>query len=173
MTRGCRSGCGRPRLCRRWSWGWCWRNRRTRRWLHYNWTGHRRNLRWLRRWNDDRLRNNWRRKRDHRLCFDDARWRRNSPAWLGNNRSRGRRNHRKRWWRSYHDRLHASRSGGRVFRRLIRNCLLLGLYLGFGGGAKMLAHPNRRFYLDRAGMRFFLGNAGFGQIVNNGLCLDL
>jgi hypothetical protein len=50
---------------------------------------------------------------------------------------------------------------------------LLGLNLGFGGGAKMLAHLHSGFYLDRAGMRFFLGNAGFGQIVDDGLCLDL
>jgi hypothetical protein len=69
--------------------------------------------------------------------------------------------------------LHASRSGGCIFRRFIRYCLLFGLCLCFGDCAKVLAHLYRGFYLDRAGMRLFLGNAGFGQIVNDGLCLDL
>jgi hypothetical protein len=50
---------------------------------------------------------------------------------------------------------------------------LFRLHFGFGDGAKMLAHSYGGFYIDRAGMRFFLGNAGFGQIVNDGLCLDL
>ena len=39
--------------------------------------------------------------------------------------------------------------------------------------AKMLAHFYRGCDLDRTGMRLFLGDAGFGQIVNDGLCLDL
>jgi len=37
----------------------------------------------------------------------------------------------------------------------------------------MLAHLYSGFYIDRAGMRFLFSNAGFGQIVNDGLCLDL
>jgi hypothetical protein len=176
MTRSRRSGCRRPRLCRSrsWRWRWRWRNRRTRRWPDNNWAGHGRNLRRLRGWNDDRLWNNWGRRRHCGLCFDGARRRHGRAARLGSNRSGRRRNYwRWRRWGSYHGRLHASRSGGRVFRRLIRDCLLLGLYLGFSGGAKMLAHLHGSFYLDRAGMRFFLGNAGFGQIVDDGLCLDL
>jgi hypothetical protein len=47
------------------------------------------------------------------------------------------------------------------------------LCFGFRDGAKMLAHPDCGFHIDRAGMRFFLGNAGVGQIVDDGLCLDL
>jgi hypothetical protein len=39
--------------------------------------------------------------------------------------------------------------------------------------AKMLAHPYRRGYFNRAGVRFFLGDASFGQIVDDRLCLDL
>jgi hypothetical protein len=175
MARSRRSGCGRPWLChsRRLRWRWRRRNRWPRRRLDHNWAGHGSNLRWLRRWNDDRLWNNWRRRRHHGPCFDGARRRRDRAARLGSNRS-GRWNHRcSRRRGSNHSRLHASRSGGCVFRSLIRNSLLFGLDFGFGGGAEMLAHLHRGFYLDRAGMRFFLGNAGFGQIVDDGLCLDL
>jgi hypothetical protein len=75
--------------------------------------------------------------------------------------------------RSYGGGLYARRSGGCVFRRLISYGLLFGFRLRFGEGAKMLAHLYRGFYLDRAGMRFFLGNAGLGQIVDDGLGLDL
>jgi hypothetical protein len=82
------------------------------------------------------------------------------------NRSRGRRSGNRGG-------LHASRSGGCVFRCLIRYCFLFGCYFRFGQRAKVLAHLYRGFYLDRAGVRLLLGNAGFGQIVNDGLCLDL
>jgi hypothetical protein len=37
----------------------------------------------------------------------------------------------------------------------------------------MLANLYSGFYLNRAGVRFLLGNAGFRQIVDDGLCLDL
>jgi hypothetical protein len=50
---------------------------------------------------------------------------------------------------------------------------LFGRRFRVGECAKMFAHFYRGFYFDRAGMRLFLGNAGFGQIVNDGLCLDL
>jgi hypothetical protein len=50
---------------------------------------------------------------------------------------------------------------------------LFGLRFRFREPAKIFAHFDRGFYLDGAGMRFFLGNAGLGQIVNDGLCLDL
>ncbi len=68
---------------------------------------------------------------------------------------------------------HASRSGGCVFRCFIRYCFLFGRCFLFGECAKVIAHFYRGFYLNRAGMRLLLGNAGFGQIVNDGLCLDL
>jgi len=75
--------------------------------------------------------------------------------------------------RGNHGGLHASRSGGCVLRRFIRYCFLFGRCFLFCECAKVFAHFYRGFYLDRTGMRFFLGNAGFGQIVNDGLCLDL
>jgi hypothetical protein len=82
-------------------------------------------------------------------------------------RNRGRRRRRDRGG------LHASRSGGCVFGCFIRYRFLFRRYFRVGQGAKMFAHLYRGFYLDRAGMRLLLGNAGFGQIVNDGLCLDL
>jgi hypothetical protein len=94
-------------------------------------------------------------------------------ARLGYNRRGRRRNHGRRWRRSNHGGLHASRFGGSFFRSLIRNCLLLGLYFRLGGCAKVLAHSYSGLHFDRAGMRFFLGNAGFRQIVDDGFCLDL
>jgi hypothetical protein len=80
-------------------------------------------------------------------------------------------NHGSGWRRSDRGGLHASRSGGRILGNLIRYGFLFGLRLGFGDRAKMLAHLYRGFHLDRAGVRFLLGDAGFGQIVNDGLCL--
>jgi hypothetical protein len=96
---------------------------------------------------------------------------RSRAARLGNNRSGGRRNHGRRW--SYYSGFHASRSGGCFFRRLIRYRLLFGLCLCVGDCAKVLAHLYRGGHFYRARMRFLLGNAGFGQIVDDGLCLDL
>jgi hypothetical protein len=43
----------------------------------------------------------------------------------------------------------------------------------FGERAKVFAHFYRGFYFDRTGVRFFLGNAGLGQIIDDGLGLDL
>ena len=168
------SGCTRGRLrCRRWG---MWRssgNMWTRRRLGDDWAWRRRNLCGLNMWNDHRLRNcRWRRSYFSGLCFDSARGRRYRAAWLGNNRSGWRRNHRRRR-RSYHSGLHACCSGGRFFRCLIRYYLLFGLCFRVGDCAKVLAHLYRSFYLNRAGMRFFLGNSGFGQIVDDGFCLDL
>ena len=117
---------------------------------------------------------NYRRWRwsDCGLCFHGGRSRRGSPDRLGNNGS-GRRRNRRRRWRRDHGRLHAGGSGSRIFRNLIRYRLLFGLDFGFGDGAKMLAHLYRGFHFNRTGMRFLLGDSGFGQIVNDGLCLDL
>jgi hypothetical protein len=75
--------------------------------------------------------------------------------------------------RSNHRGLHASRFGGCFFRCFIRYGFLFRRGFCFGERVKMFTHLYRGFYVDRAGMRFFLGNAGFGQIVNDGLCLDL
>jgi hypothetical protein len=47
---------------------------------------------------------------------------------------------------------------------------LFGVCFRLGHGAKMIAHLYRGFHLNRAGVRFFLGNAGFRQIVNDGFC---
>ena len=150
---------------------WHRRNGWTRRWLGSDWAWRRRNLCGLRGWNDHRLRNCRRRESRCGLRFDGARWRHGRVARLGNRRSR--RDHR-RWWRRSHDgRLHASSSGGCVFRRLVRYRLLFCLRFCFGDCAKVLAHFYRGGHFNRAGMRFFLGNAGFGQIINDGLCLDL
>jgi hypothetical protein len=172
MARGCRRCCGWPRSCSRRSLHGRWRNRWTRR-LGYDRAGRGRNLRGLGRWNDDRLWNNWRRRSLRGLGFHGARCRHGRAARLGNSRSGGRRNHESSRQRSCHRRLHTSCSGSCVLRRLIRYCLLFGLRFGFGDGAKMLAHLYCGFHLDRTGMRFFLGDAGFGQIINDGLCLDL
>jgi hypothetical protein len=173
MASGCRRGRVRFRS-RRWSmWSRC-RNMWTRRRLGDYGTWRRRNLCGLNRWNDHRLRNCRRRRSHHSgLCFDGAHGRRYWAAWLGNNRSGWRRNHRRRRRRSYHSGLHASSSGGRLFRSLVRYCLLFGLCFRVGDRTKVLAHPYSGFYLNRAGMRFFLGNSGLGQIVNDGFCLDL
>jgi hypothetical protein len=45
--------------------------------------------------------------------------------------------------------------------------------IGFGDGTKMFAHFYRGGYFNGTGMRFFLGYASLGQIVNNRFCLDL
>jgi hypothetical protein len=42
-----------------------------------------------------------------------------------------------------------------------------------GERAKVIAHSYSSFFLNRAGVRLFLGNSGVGQIVNDGFCLDL
>ncbi len=167
MARRHRRGCGRLRGSRR-SLRWRRRNMWTRRRLGCNdraWRGT--DLCGLRGRNDRRLWNRWGRSRRCGFCFDGACRRRGRAARLGNNRSGW------RWRRSYSCGLHASRSGGCIFRCLIRYCFLFGLCLRVGDCAKVLAHFYRGGYFNRAGMRFFLGNAGFGQIVDDGLCLNL
>ncbi len=172
MARGHRSGCRRFRGSRRSLRGRS-RNRCARRRLGNGRAWRRRTFRGLRRWNDRWLWNHWGRSRRRGFCFDGARGRRGRANRLGNYRCGGRRNHGRRRRRSDRSGLHASRSGGCIFRGFIRYCFLFGLCLCFGECAKVFAHLYRGFYLDRTGMRFFLGNAGFGQIVNDGLCLDL
>jgi hypothetical protein len=174
----CRRGRGRLRRGR--SLRWRWRNRWTRRhnrwtyrWLGNDWGWRGRNLCGLRRWNDHRLRNCGRRRSRHRPGFDGARRRSGRADWFGNNRSGRRRNHGRRRRRSHHSGLHASRSGSCFFSCLIRYGLLFGLCFRIGDRAKVLAHLYCGFYFNRTGMRLFLGNSGFGQIVNDGLCLDL
>ena len=169
MARGHRR---RSRRFRSGSWRWHWRNRWTHRRLGNDWAWRGRNLCGLRRRDDHRLRNRGRRGSRRGLCFDGACRRSGRPARHRNNRSRGCRN-RGRRRSSYHGRLHPRRSGGRIFRCLFRYGLLFGLCLCISEGAKVFAHLDCGRYLNRAGMRFFLGDAGFGQIVDDGLCLDL
>ena len=171
MARGPRRGCGRLRS----SGSLLWRRRNgwTRRRPGNNRAWHRRNLCRLGRRNDHRLRNCRSRRRHRGLGFDGARRRRDRAARLGNNGSGRWRNHGRRRRRSYHGGLHASRSGGGFFRSFIRYRFLFGLCLRFGNFAKVLAHFYRGGYINRAGVCFFLGNPGFGQIVDDGLCLDL
>jgi len=153
---------------------WRRRNRRTRRRLGNGWARRRRTLRGLRRRNDRRLWNGWGRSR---CCcgfrFDGARRRRGRTDRFGKYWSGWMRNGRRSRRSSNRGGLHASRSGGCVFRCLIRYRFLFGRRFLFGERAKVFTHLYRGFYLDRTRMRFFLGNAGFGQIVDDGLCLDL
>jgi hypothetical protein len=109
------------------------------------------------------------------LGFDRSRRRRGRFCWLGNRRGRcGRgRNRSGRHRRRDHGGLHARRSSGRFFGRLVRYRFLFFRSLGFGDGAKMLAHPYRGFHFNRTGVRLFLGDSGFRQIINNCLGLDL
>ena len=171
MARGRRHRCGRLRSSR--SLRRRRRNMCARRRLGNNraWRG--RNLWGLSGWNDHRLWNYWSRSWRRWFCFDGARRRRGRMARLGNNRSGRRRDHGRRRGRSYHSGLHASRSGGGFFRCLVRYRLLFSLCFRIGKCAEVFAHLYRGFYLNRAGMRLFLGNPGFGQIVDDGLCLDL
>lgn len=152
------------------------RNSRPHRWLGrfgYNRAWRRRNLGWLRGRNGRWLGNRGRRSCRRWLCFDGAGMRRGRAAGLGNNGCVGRRNRCRRWCGRGCSGLHARCSGGCVFRGLIRYGFLFRLGFRFGEGVKMLAHFYSGFYIDRAGMRFFLGNAGLGQIINDGLGLDL
>ena len=135
------------------------------------WRG--RNLGWLRGRNGYGLGNRNRRSCRRGLCFDCAGMGRGRAAWLGDNGCVGRWNHCRRWRGRRRRGLHARCSGGRVFRGFIRYGLLFRLGFRFGQGAKMLAHFYSGFHFDRTGMRFFLGNAGLGQIINDGLGLDL
>ena len=172
MARGHRCGCGRLRGCRR-SLRWRSRNRRTRRRLGNGWAWRWRTLRGLRGWNDRRPWNGWSRSRRCGFSFDRACRRRCRTARFGDSRSGWMRNRWRSRRRSDCGGLHASRSGGCFFRCFIRYCFLFGRCFLFGECAKVIAHFYRGFYLNRAGMRLLLGDAGFGQIVNDDLCLDL
>jgi hypothetical protein len=163
--RGCRSLRRRPRR-NSWTSGRFCRLDDSRAWR-------RRNLRGLYRWNGRRLRNRngWSRRR--RLCFDGAGRRRGRAARHGNNRSGRRWNRGRRRRRSYGSGFHTGRSCGCFLRRFIRYGLLFRSRFRIRERTKMLAHLDRGLYFDRTGMRFFLGNAGLGQIVDDGLGLYL
>jgi len=169
---------------------WCWSrgSGRTHRRLGCNRTRRSRNLCRFSRRNYSWLCNNCRRcrrrsgSRRHGFCFHRSRWRRSGPDRRGHNRSRRRCSHgmRRRGWcsgsrgrSSRYSRLHARRSGSGFFRCLFRSRLLFRFRFRIGQSAEMFAHSYSGLYLNRAGMRFFLGNSGFGQIVDDGFCLDL
>ena len=156
--------------------------RRRRSWLTHRRLGNDRGRRWnnlrgLHRGSDRRLGNYRRRRRRRRrrcgLGLDGThrRWRR--PARHGDYGSGGWRNHLGRRRRRSCSGLQTGRSGGRFLCRLVRDRFLFGCYFGFGQRAKMFAHLDSGLYFNRARMGLFLGNAGFRQIVDNGLCLDL
>jgi hypothetical protein len=152
-----------------------WRrwNRRSRRRLGNNWAWRRRNLCGLREWNGRRLWNNWRRSRRREFCFDGARRGSRRAARRWNNGRGVRRDHGRRRRRSYHGGLHTSRSGRGFLRCLIRYRFLFRRGFFISERAKVFAHLYRSFYFNRAGMRFFLGDSGFRQIVDDRLRLDL
>jgi hypothetical protein len=79
----------------------------------------------------------------------------------------------RRWRRSYHGRLQARCLGGCVFRGLFGHGFLLGRGFLFSSVPEVLAHSLGCVDVDRTRMRFFLGNAGLRQIINNCLGLDL
>ena len=135
------------------------------------WRG--RNFGWLRGGNGHGLGNRSRRSCRRWLCFNGAGMGRDRAAWFGNNGCVGRWNHRRRWRGRRRSGLHPRRPGCGFLRCLIRYCLLFRFRFRIGQRAKVFAHPYGCFYVNRTGMRFFLGNAGFGQIVNDGLRLDL
>jgi hypothetical protein len=136
------------------------------------WRG--RNLLRLSGWNSRGLWNNWRRGRRRSLCFDSWSGRRNRLAWRGNHRSGWTGNHGwRRRGRSGRCGLHARHSGSGFLRCFIRYCLLFRFRFRVGQRAKVFAHSYGGFYFNRTGMRFFLGNSGFRQIINDGLRLDL
>jgi hypothetical protein len=147
---------------------------RNRRWCNFRSFRRGRDSNWFR----DRR---WRRWRNHRLGFHHGsgwRW------WRSLNRLRYNRN----WWRSsvnywsWRGRRGSNnnRSGGlhsRCFGRgflgcLVRYFLLFRRNFRVSERAKMFAHLYRCGYFNGAGVRFFLSNAGFRQIVDNCLCLD-
>ena len=165
--RTCGRLCGNRRPC------WLRRYRRTHRRLGNRWTGRSRDLRRLRGRNNDGLWNHCGRRSNRRFRFDGTRSRCGWAARLRNYRGGWRRDRSGRGRGSYDGWLHSSSPGGCFFRCFIRYRLLFGLRLGFGDCAKMLAHLYCSFHIDRTGVRFFLGNPGFGQIVNDSLCLDL
>jgi hypothetical protein len=161
----------------------CQRNRRAHRWPSYSRARSRRNFWGLRRRRNSWLCNRWwrRRRRNRRLCFGNRssrrRWR--SLNWLRRNRSRRKRGNHGRWrWRRRSNsngrgRFHARRSGCSFLGCLIRYFFLFRRNFRVGKRTKMFAHPYCRGYFNRAGVRFFLGNTGLGQVIDDCLCLDL
>jgi hypothetical protein len=63
--------------------------------------------------------------------------------------------------------------GSGILCGLVRNGLLFLGGFRVGHSAKVFAHFDGCGYLDRTRVRLFLGNAGVGQIVNDGLRFDL
>ena len=120
---------------------------------------------WLRNWcRWSNRRRNWLRRYGRR-----SRYHRRSD----NNRSR-RRNYNGRWRRgSNHRRLHARCFGGCFFRGLFRYGVFLSGDLSFGHIAEMFAHPYGGVDIDGTRVGLFLGNAGFRQIIDDRLGLDL
>ena len=167
--RGCRR-LDRWRSSLRWWRRWNWRARRR---LGNNRARRRRSLYRLRRWNGRRLWNNWRWSWRRGFCFDGVCRGGSRAARRGNSRSGMWRGHGRRRWRSYDCGLHASRAGRGFLRCLIRYRLLFRRCFFIGERAKVFAHLYRGFYFNRAGVRFFLGDSGFRQIVDDRLRLDL
>ena len=95
---------------------------------------------------------------------------------FGSHGSRRRHCNHRGWWRGSRGNrsggFHSRCSGGSFSRCLVRYFLLFRRNFRFGQRAKMLAHLYRRGYFNGAGVRFFLSNAGFRQVVDNCLCLD-
>jgi hypothetical protein len=166
--RSCRRLRGSRGLRRHYYW-----NRSARRWLGNRRTWRGSNLCGLGGRDDHRLWNHGRRSRRCGLCLNGAYRRHGRSARLGNNRSGWWWRHGRRRWRGYNGGLEASRPGGGFFGSLVRYRFLFRFCFRVGECAKVVAHLHRGFYFNRTGMRLFLGNSGFGQIVNNGFCLDL
>jgi hypothetical protein len=173
-----RSRSGRSRLRSNCRGLWRRNNSRTRGWFCRYWTRCRSNLHGFRGRRSNRFWNcrRWRRSGCRRLgLHHSGGGRRNGTAWLGDNWCGRRSSHNGRWWWRRRNRggLHASCARCCFLRYLFRDFPLLSLDLGFGDGAKMFAHSYRGGYFNGTGMRFFLGYASLGQIVNNRFCLDL
>jgi hypothetical protein len=145
----------------------------------------RRNFWRLRRRRSNRLCNRWWRRRGNRwLCFHNRSNRRRRRWWRGlnwlrRNRSRRWRGNHGMWrWRRRSDsnrrgRFHARRSGCGFPGCLIRYFFLFRGNFRIGKSAEMFAYLYRCGYFNRAGVRFFLGNTGLGQVIDDCLCLDL
>jgi hypothetical protein len=86
-------------------------------------------------------------------------------------------NYRRRRWRrgsncNRRGGLHSRCSSCGFLGCLVRYFFLFRLNFRVGQSAKMLAHLYRCGYFNRAGVRFFLSDAGFRQVVDDCLCLD-
>jgi hypothetical protein len=87
-------------------------------------------------------------------------------------------NHWRRRWRrrsssNRRGRFHARCFGCGFLGYLIRYFLLFRGNFRIGKRTEMFAHLYRCGYFNRAGVRFFLGNTGLGQVIDDCLCLDL